>query len=366
VEVCIVSTPKAFILLQRREPRWFGWDQFGIVVFDEVHHVLKDHPYRNLALDMRGWHVKQETTKRKLQVIGMSASLTYDVEESAIQATLGRLCRELMIDTMISPSIEELKRGGYTPQYGHNVELERCSELPEGILDRHSRKPHLMHQTFLRRFDTNTATPFCHVVSYLEQQAKSVCPTFISPLSKSKLISWEDHAYKHRLQADTALSINVFRLLGVWYTAIRLLVQSWEEDEVLVLQWLQLNDALTSAVQPGGADIRAIQKACQAPYSFYKLGRLRFHLIKKREKLGNSFRCLVFVQTRIAAYIISRYIQSDKQLQRHGNSSGFVTANDGKITPEIKMTKQMKQDTVASFRSGAFNVIVATSVLEEV
>jgi ERCC4-related helicase len=90
-KVCIVSTPKAFILLQRREPRWFGWDQFGIVVFDEVHHVLKDHPYRNLALDMRGWHVKEETTKRKLQVIGMSASLTYDVEESDPGPSLPRI-----------------------------------------------------------------------------------------------------------------------------------------------------------------------------------------------------------------------------------------------------------------------------------
>jgi hypothetical protein len=150
-----------------------------------------------------------------------------------------------------------------------------------------------MHQTFRRRIDTKTATPFClavwHVVSYLEQQAKSVCPTFISPLRKSKLVSWEDHAYKHRLQADTASSINVFRLLGVWYMAIRLLVQSWEEHEVLVLQWLQLNDALTSAVQPGGADIRAIQKACQAPYSFYKLGRLRFHLIKSVKSWVTAF-----------------------------------------------------------------------------
>lgn len=368
-KVVIVSTPKAFSLLQRRQVHLFGWDQFGIVVFDEVHHVLKDHPYRNLALDLRDWHnCKGETNKtNKIQVIGMSASLTYDIGENAITATLTRLCRELMIETMISPSIEELECGGYTPQYGNNVEVERCSETPEGVLDCNSRKPHLMHQTFMKRIETETSTPFSlavwRVANRLEQEVKRFCPTYSSPLSKSKLVSWEDHAYKHRLQTRDTSSVDAFRLLGVWYTALRLLVQSWEEDEILVMQWLKLNGALTG-IQ--GADVRAIQVACDVPYSFYKLGRLRYHLIQKREALGDSFRCIVFVQTRIAAYILSRFIDADEQLQQHGIGSGFVTAKDGKITPEIQMTKKIKQDTVASFRSGALNVIVATSVLEEV
>jgi superfamily II DNA or RNA helicase len=135
-KVCLVSTPKAFSLLQRRQPNVFGWDQFGIIVFDEVHHVLKDHPYREIALNLRDWNNNKRKEKEKTQVIGMSASLTYDIDEGAIHATLGRLCRELMIDTMISPSLSELESGGYTPQYGNNVEIETSSELPEGVVDR--------------------------------------------------------------------------------------------------------------------------------------------------------------------------------------------------------------------------------------
>ena len=48
----LVSTPKSFetAMLRSIAP---GWSAFRTVVFDEVHHVLKDHPYRKLALKLR-------------------------------------------------------------------------------------------------------------------------------------------------------------------------------------------------------------------------------------------------------------------------------------------------------------------------
>lgn len=44
----MVSTPSAFLALQTRDLK-FSWEEFGICIFDEVHHVLKDHPYRKIA-----------------------------------------------------------------------------------------------------------------------------------------------------------------------------------------------------------------------------------------------------------------------------------------------------------------------------
>ena len=49
----LVSTPEAFIGLQSSQLVDFGWDTFSVCVFDEVHHMLKDHPYRRLALNLR-------------------------------------------------------------------------------------------------------------------------------------------------------------------------------------------------------------------------------------------------------------------------------------------------------------------------
>eukprot|EP00977_Amphora_coffeiformis_P024549 scaffold16175_cov92-Amphora_coffeaeformis.AAC.1 len=61
----------------------------------------------------------------------MSASLTYAVRDTAIESTLNRICRELRIEHMISPSNEELIEGGYVSQQGRNVEIERAGDPPE-------------------------------------------------------------------------------------------------------------------------------------------------------------------------------------------------------------------------------------------
>ena len=42
----LVTTPKAFQTAQGRGISTLAWDKFNVVVFDEVHHTLKDHPYR--------------------------------------------------------------------------------------------------------------------------------------------------------------------------------------------------------------------------------------------------------------------------------------------------------------------------------
>jgi len=122
---CLVSTPQAFLKLQDRRKNTMGWTSWGLVVFDEVHHVLKEHPYRRIALRLKAWNEGNLSVtfqhRRKVQIIGLSASLTYAAREAAITSTLDRLCRELSIETMESPSIEELEHGGYVSQNGRNV-----------------------------------------------------------------------------------------------------------------------------------------------------------------------------------------------------------------------------------------------------
>lgn len=58
-----------------------------------MHHILKDHPYRKLALDMR----RKCTAANAPRVLGLSASLTYAVTESKVEAALARICDELQV-----------------------------------------------------------------------------------------------------------------------------------------------------------------------------------------------------------------------------------------------------------------------------
>jgi len=127
----LVATPQAFLGLKQR-CHW-SWDLFHMVIYDEVHHVLKDHPYRKIALDLLVLR-NEHSTEEAPQMLGLSASLTYGVIEEEIRKTLLKLCRELGIVKMMTPNEQELIEGGYIPQKrDDNIEVEISSEVPEGV-----------------------------------------------------------------------------------------------------------------------------------------------------------------------------------------------------------------------------------------
>ena len=63
-----------------------SWGGLKLVVFDEVHHVLKQHPYRALAASLLDSNAQP-------RVLGLSASLTYAVGAKKVDAALHQLCR---------------------------------------------------------------------------------------------------------------------------------------------------------------------------------------------------------------------------------------------------------------------------------
>ena len=368
----LVSTPQAFRGLQRRYPIDYGWEKFGSVIFDEVHHVLKNHPYRHIALSLKDWKANC------IQVIGMSASLTYCVTDRGVAASLTRLCKELNIKTLVSPSIEELKLGGYVPQYNDNVEVERCMDIPEGVLPLSMRQPHNIYGAFRRRLNDGSATDFTKkvwcVIKDLEAIAIAKDSSFVSPLDKAKLSSWEEYAFKFDSRATTGreqnnCSVSIFQCLELWYTSLRLLVQSWEEDEQLVLQWLAMNDAITVAntfVDSSKAELKSLEENANDDLASFKTSRLEHHLIDKVQRHGEFFRCIIFVQQRITAVVISHWINSNKRLAGLELISGYVASRGATITPRLQVSKSEAGKTLERFRNNELKVLVATSVIEEV
>lgn len=73
----LVCTPAAFLEQQGAEEA-FRLSNFGLMVFDEVHHVVKKHPYRMVAQILQGLH-----TSVQPRVLGLSASLTYAISPGA-------------------------------------------------------------------------------------------------------------------------------------------------------------------------------------------------------------------------------------------------------------------------------------------
>lgn len=370
----LVSTPEAFRRLQLRDNANFGWTHFAICVFDEVHHVLKDHPYRKLAHGLQS--VKAEDSP---QVLGLSASLTYAVGESAVQRALMGLSADLGLEDMLCVNDDELRAGGYEPPHGE-VELAHPQVLPEGVVPEEDRRPHLMHTTFFDRIRSGEATALSisvhAVVRTLEEWATKVAPDeFCSPLRKQSLSTWEAHA--HQLTKHKKLRAHevVFTDLENWYVALRLLVTTWEEQEELVLHWLRCQNAFdiklpTSLVTASAAAsaLSTLQARLEDPAKVSKIACLKAQLLEKTgwaRARGDEIRAIVFVEQRITAHVLAEWIKADAELSAAGLRAGYVAARDARITPRLKVTPGQAAECIDQFRTGQLNVLFATSMIQE-
>jgi hypothetical protein len=360
----MVSTPSAFLALQTRDSK-FSWKGFGICIFDEVHHVLKDHPYRKIAFRLNGFLTANAGA---VQIVGLSASLTYAVTANQIKAALDSLFYDLRITKLCSPSQEELMAGGYKPQQGE-VELIDARETPDGVVPEYAREPHRMYETFMKRVQRREATEFTllvwDTVKLLEEHASTLVP-FESPLKKAKLSSWEDCASK--LQKTKPHFRSLFLQLESWYVGLKLLVVTWEEEEPLMMQWLTSSGAFEIRPEfslPLRSKIEQLQQLASNSLNFTKLAALCGQLLEKKERFGESFRCIVFVQQRICAHIVAHAINTTERLKNVGLVASYVTGQ-GKITPSISMSASQAKDGLDQFRKGTVDVLVATATAEEV
>ncbi len=359
----LVSSPAAFNALLANNSTQYAWKSFSLVVFDEVHHVLKAHPYRLIAKSLSRWH--RANPGRRIQILGLSASLTYNVSEVKIKDTLNQLCADLSIEIMLSPSLEELEADGYIPQYGRNVEVLSASHSPEGVLPQKSRTPHLMRESFMKRIEEGNATALAadvmRIVTLLEGHARTLFPAFQSPLPSETLSKWEGYANElSKMHAETE---GLFASLECWYVAVRVLVQTWEEEGQIVLQWLKMNNAialLPTSMRQAPSAVR-IQLQMENKHHQSKLSSLLSQVMLKKEQFGALFKCIVFVQQRFTAMVVANFLNHvDSTL-----NARFVASRGSRVTPSIKVTGQEVAATIESFKAGRSLVLVATSVIEE-
>lgn len=103
----VVSTPSAFLVLTDNDYR-FRFENFQLIIFDEVHHVIKRHPYRTIARRL-------SSILHPPKILGLSASLTYCMGAARIENAVNELCHELRMNgnCIFTASTVELSRDGY-------------------------------------------------------------------------------------------------------------------------------------------------------------------------------------------------------------------------------------------------------------
>jgi ERCC4-related helicase len=349
----LVSTPKAFEMAQQSSSG-LAWSNFSCVVFDEVHHVLKNHPYRKLAQSLKR---SGSATLR----LGLSASLSYAVGDVKLSKSVLKLCAELQIEHVAHATTAELQHDGYHAANQAPVVRAPVASVA-GILLEADRKPHLMLPTFWARVASHSATPFSqtlvHCVEALEAAITEVDPTFRSPLQKSSSIkTWG--AFAHR-------STNpMVRQLEPWYEALRLLVVSWEEAEDAATAMLMMSTADALKGEWGDAAETAVACFMRAiPPTFPRFERLKETLIEKLASRGEGFRGIVFVQQRVMTHVLDFIVRTDRRL-RDRLLPVCLYASSSPATASLKVSKQEARERLALFASGKSKLLITTVVAEE-
>uniref|UniRef100_A0A7S4V2U7 RNA helicase n=1 Tax=Alexandrium monilatum TaxID=311494 RepID=A0A7S4V2U7_9DINO len=360
----LVSTPKAFQVAQAKGTVSLAWSAFRLVVFDEVHHVLKDHPYRKLAQ-----HLAQVNGSAP-RVLGLTASLTYAVGEKQVEAAIRRLCTDLRIASMASATDEELRSSGYHALKA-KAEVEPVDipgAVPAGVVPAAWRKPHMMHETFFERLRNNTSTLAAQrlyaAVSAMEAQVSSADPEFRTPLHNRSLKAWGEYANRNKDRSP------LYAALEHWYEALKILVVSWEEAADAAATFLEMCGE--KAAQQHLLWSQAARQAQSMfwnglPESFPRFENLKDVLLYRHESFSaatGGFRGIVFAQQRVMTHILEHVIRRDEEL-----SSCFRTAciyaTSSPATASLAVTAHQSKRRLDQFASGAVNLLIATSVAEE-
>eukprot|EP00178_Gracilaria_changii_P005251 TRINITY_DN185_c0_g1_i2.p1 TRINITY_DN185_c0_g1~~TRINITY_DN185_c0_g1_i2.p1 ORF type:complete len:575 (+),score=94.75 TRINITY_DN185_c0_g1_i2:4379-6103(+) len=369
----LVATPAAFhaAMLAANTPKWH---QFGVIVFDEVHHMLKKHPYRTLALSLK-------SSAAKPRVLALTASFTYAVRLEEASERLSSLCEELNLQRVENAHMSELRRDGCHANAAAPlhppIQIQHLC-VPSGVLNKQHRQPHLMLATFLQRCEDGSATSVARAawrVILAMEYALFVHDGFESQTDcVTNIRKWSVNAYRRAVHNTTDdVMKRRYEQLCHWYEAIRILVVSWEEDEfacVWYLKMTQCNHVLSYQHIWRGCD-----QVCEcigtfwgvAPTSFVRLQVLKQVLLQQQRQLALSarkFRGIIFVQQRISTHVLQHYVQTEAQLSKLFQV-GCIYAHSSSATPMLSVSKTQMARTLERFASGNINLLVATSVAEE-
>lgn len=378
----LVTTPKAFQVRQQRAvgcsdgATRLDWEIWQVLVFDEVHHVLKEHPYRRLALSLRDSSVNTMSAPR---IVGLTASYTYAVGEAAVRKSLRRMCDELRIEKLETADQQELERSGYhakaaATEFDTGPTHAGNTITPAGVVPFEERKPHLMIGTFLKRVELGQTTPFSkrvmNVITAMESDINEEYPNYRSPIRKNGAMkSWGANAYAFRSRDSR------FEELAMWYDALRLLIVSWEEGEDATATFLRMSgcemnedDFAHNLSQNNSSwSWHTIEEKSQfwveVPQTFPRFERLKHQLLAKHSSSDN-FRGILFVQQRVMTHIVEYFVRSDPELSWRFSPT-CVYAASSPATCTLSVSKAESARRLAQFENGAVNLLIATAVAEE-
>jgi ERCC4-related helicase len=374
----LVATPSALLQAQDRGAVP-AFNAFAALVFDEVHHVLRDHPYRAMAQRIDLLRADGLPTPA---IVGLSASLTYAFRQSEADLAIRTLARDLSVRKMESRSPKKLAADGYT---ANGVTAEVC--LPElvveGVVPPEERGPlsHDLLGVFVRRIEAGTATATAMLLWRLTDAIEAAVAGdaaavgFTSPRSSPQdsdrrpVAAWGKVAHDAVIRAlnlgRASPAAARFQDLEHCYEALRLLIVSWEELPDAIYAFCDMHrvgsDAAAARWPPAVAAALAAFYAAR-PAALPRFDNLKAALLARHRP---GFRGVLFTEQRVLAHVLRYYIMTTAELAV--KFVPVVIHAETPATASLKVSKRQLQERMARFGDAAHpaNLLVATSVAEE-
>ncbi|KAJ3396495.1 Interferon-induced helicase C domain-containing protein 1 [Lobulomyces angularis] len=363
----LVTTPDALLNSQKRIPL-LDIASFDLVVFDEVHHLIKKHPYRIIAQ-----RIKEIGSNPK--ILGLTASLTYHTQTHKIPKMFSDICDDLSINIseILTASNEELEKDNFfqkqTVKYDSNEYI-----IKKGI--------------FWDVLQTNTSTYFLNKISenspilhpitvaiynsvkYLEDSyLKNKIANFTSPIqAENKLSYWLKYASelktRHKTSKDADLKKKILFYCAL-LESLKFIVTTFQKNLELSLYFL------FSEISNDNFEVEPFNLIKQEyellKDDFEELSSLKSTLLNAYLTNENFFGIL-FAEQRISCHVINDFIAKDAELKDKLKSTFIYSTSaitGAALSPHLNISSTQFNERVNAFKSKKFNLLITTSVAEE-
>ncbi|XGW22997.1 hypothetical protein V3C99_005329, partial [Haemonchus contortus] len=362
----VVMTPQILLNMLksiRQDERLYVCD-FSLLIFDEVHHCTKDHPYNILMQTIHDYQGPKPQTMGMTASLGAGMLLTEDGGMKTIYELMANLGATVLASVRQHGDILAL----YVPK-------------PDDFTKKVDR-PQLQNSPFLAA-----------LITIMERIQRDVEPQL------KKLTIDNETGYKLtkdevRFEDPLVTEKYIQRINTLSTTLARIHNGDYKFEPYIALEYLNvLSQAISiNDLMPARYSLQYLQKNMRAlrdkfevecSSRFYKhfdndLEKLKQSareepkkpIVAELEKeLKNQFgkdensRAIIFVTRRSTAVELMHYLNTDEVLG-HPNLVGFVTSTSKKST-EYGQTQEEQTRVLDEFNRGKKKVIVATSVVEE-
>ncbi|KAL5998516.1 hypothetical protein ACLOJK_009459 [Asimina triloba] len=349
------------ILLDNLRHSFFKLDQIKLLIFDECHHARGRSPYACimtdedswasvLVMENEGWEFYHRNVHRNSpllpRIFGMTAS-PVNSKGSSLRAVYAKRIMELetLMNSKVYTVANEAVLAEFVPFSTPKLKFYDHVDMPYGLHQslvdtlkalKTKVEPHLKHLRSLQ------GTVFCNIA--MESMRKKLAKLF--------------QTYLYCLDE-----------LGLW-PAMKA-AETLSSSEADIFFWGQLRDAdadrknvvaRTDCVIISGAERRIgndLKSDIDSGYLTAKVECLIQSLVEYR--CTENLRCIVFVERVISAIVLKAVLSQVSRLSCWNTT--YMAGNQSGLQCQTR-NEQIK--IVDAFRDGAVNIIVATSILEEV